>query len=61
MALVHIDWETRGDLDFDLKPWPPRKGIFSWLMVKSGSWKIRAAQNTDSTVPPNLGTTKIQK
>ena len=49
-ALVHIDWQTRGDLDFDLKPWPPRKGIFSWLMVRSGgNWKIRAAQNTDST------------
>jgi uncharacterized protein (TIGR02246 family) len=62
MALVHIDWETHGDLDFDLKPWPPRKGIFSWLMLKSGGdWKIRADQNTDSTVPLSLGTTKIQK
>src|SRR6266849_11062400 len=59
MALVHIDWETRGDLDFDLKPWPPRKGIFSWLMVKSGGdWKIRAVQNTDSTLPLDLGKTK---
>jgi uncharacterized protein (TIGR02246 family) len=47
MALVHVDWQTRGDLDFDLKPWPPRKGIFSWLVVKNaGSWRIRAAQNT---------------
>lgn len=46
-ALVHVDWETRGDLDFDLKPWPPRRGIFSWLVVKhEGSWRIRAAQNT---------------
>jgi uncharacterized protein (TIGR02246 family) len=47
MALVHVDWHTRGDLDFDLKPWPPRTGIFSWLVVKNaGSWKIRAVQNT---------------
>ncbi len=52
VALVHIDWETRGDLDFDLKPWPPRKGIFSWVVVKTGNdWLLRSAQNTDSTVP----------
>jgi uncharacterized protein (TIGR02246 family) len=59
IALVHISWETRGDLGFDLKPWPPRKGIFSWLLVKErGEWKIRSAQNTDSTVPVGgLGTT----
>jgi uncharacterized protein (TIGR02246 family) len=47
VALVHVDWETRGDLDFDLKPWPPRKGLFSWLVVKKdGTWRIRSAQNT---------------
>ena len=47
MALVHVDWQTRGDLDFDLKPWPPRNGIFSWLVVKNaGSWRIRAVRNT---------------
>ena len=47
MALVHVDWRTQGDLDFDLKPCPPRTGIFSWLVVKNaGSWRIRAAQNT---------------
>ena len=47
LALVYVDWQTRGDLDFDLKPWPPRTGIFSWLVVKNaGSWKIRAVQNT---------------
>jgi uncharacterized protein (TIGR02246 family) len=49
-ALVHLDWQTRGDLDFELKPWPPRKGIFSWLVIKSaGGWKIRAVQNTDKS------------
>ena len=47
VALVHIDWQTRGDLDFDLKPWPPRTGIFSWLVVKNaGRWQIRSVQNT---------------
>jgi uncharacterized protein (TIGR02246 family) len=47
LALVHVHWHTRGDLDFDLKPWPPRTGIFSWVVVKDeGSWKIRAVQNT---------------
>ena len=56
MALVHIEWETHGDLDFDLKPWPPRKGIFSWLVMKTGAdWKIRSVQNTDSTAPPRPG------
>lgn len=48
IALVHIDWSTRGDLDFDLKPWPPRKGIFVWVVVRdAGTWKVRAVQNTD--------------
>ena len=61
MALVHIDWVTHGDLDFDFKPWPPRKGIFSWLVLKSGGdWKIRAVQNTDSTTPVGLGMQKVQ-
>ena len=50
VALVHVDWQTRGDLDLDLKPWPPRKGLFSWLVVKQGGgWKIRSAQNTDKS------------
>ena len=48
VALVHIDWGTRGDLDFDLKPWPPRKGICVWVVVRSiGTWRVRAVQNTD--------------
>ena len=50
VALVHLDWTTRGDLDFDLKPWPPRKGLFSWVVVRqNGAWKIRSVQNTDKS------------
>jgi uncharacterized protein (TIGR02246 family) len=50
MALVNLDWRTRGDLDFDLKPWPPRKSIFSWLVVKdAGRWRIRSVQNTEKS------------
>jgi hypothetical protein len=45
VALARIEWETRGDLDFDLKPWPPRQGIFSWVMVKNGAgWRIRSVR-----------------
>lgn len=62
VALVHIEWETKGDLDFDLKPWPPRKGIFSSLLLKtSGNWFIRAAQNTDSTTTKSLAKTEAPK
>jgi uncharacterized protein (TIGR02246 family) len=50
VALVHIDWLTRGDLDFDLKPWPPRKGLFLWVVVRTGDgWQSRAVQNTDKS------------
>ena len=48
VAVVHIDWGTRGDLDLDLKPWPPRKGLFVWVVVRdNGAWRIRVVQNTD--------------
>jgi len=47
-ALVHIDWAMRGDLNPDGTPRQPRKGIFTWLVVKdSGAWKVRAAHNTN--------------
>ncbi len=47
-ALVHIDWAMRGDLNPDGTPRQPRKGIFTWLVVKEGgAWKMRAAHNTN--------------
>jgi uncharacterized protein (TIGR02246 family) len=48
MALVHINWGMRGDLNPDGTPRQPRKGIFTWLVVKDGAaWKVRAAHNTN--------------
>jgi uncharacterized protein (TIGR02246 family) len=50
VALVHLEWRTRGDLDFDLKPWPPRSGLFLWVVVRdNGVWRVRAVQNTDKS------------
>lgn len=47
-ALVHIDWAMRGDLNADGTPRQPRKGVFTWLVVKDGgAWKMRAAHNTN--------------
>ena len=48
LALVHVDWATRGDVNAEGKSSQPRKGIFTWLVVEqSGAWKIRSAQNTN--------------
>jgi uncharacterized protein (TIGR02246 family) len=51
VALARVEWNTRGDLQGDagnLKPGPPRRGIFVWVVVKdAGSWRIRAVQNTE--------------
>jgi uncharacterized protein (TIGR02246 family) len=50
VALVHLDWTTSGDLDFDLKPWPPRTGLFSWVVVRqNAAWKIRSVQDSDKS------------
>jgi uncharacterized protein (TIGR02246 family) len=51
VALARVEWTTRGDLQGKadaLKPGPPRRGIFLWVVVKeAGSWRIRAVQNTE--------------
>jgi uncharacterized protein (TIGR02246 family) len=48
IALVHIDWAIKGDRDPDDTPRPPRRGIFSWVVIKEGGgWKLRAAHNTN--------------
>ena len=51
VALTHVEWNTRGDLQGkagNLQPGPPRRGIFLWVVVnQAGSWRIRAVQNTE--------------
>jgi uncharacterized protein (TIGR02246 family) len=51
VALARVEWNTRGDLTGPadaLKPGPPRRGLFLWVVVKeAGSWRIRAVQNTE--------------
>jgi uncharacterized protein (TIGR02246 family) len=48
VALTHIEWAIKGDRNIDDTPRPPRKGIFTWVLVKDGAaWKLRAAHNTN--------------
>jgi uncharacterized protein (TIGR02246 family) len=48
IALVHIDWAIRGDRDPDDTVRSPRRGIFTWVVIKQGEeWKLRAAHNTN--------------
>ena len=51
VALARVEWNTRGDLTGPagaLKPGPPRRGLFLWVVVNDGgTWRIRAVQNTE--------------
>ena len=48
VALMHVEWAIKGDRNVDDTPRPPRRGIFTWVVVKDGTvWKLRAAQNTN--------------
>jgi uncharacterized protein (TIGR02246 family) len=47
IAIVHLTWAIRGDLDQKGLPRKGRPGISTWLLVKLGDgWKIRSAQDT---------------
>lgn len=47
IAIVHLTWGIRGDLDQNGAARKPRPGISTWLLVKVGAgWKIRSAQDT---------------
>jgi len=49
IAIVHLAWSMRGDLDQHGQPRKPRPGISTWLVVKLGDgWKIRSAQDTSA-------------
>jgi len=48
VALLHMSWTVQGERHADGTPRPPRRGIFSWLLVAgAGGWRIRAAQATN--------------
>jgi uncharacterized protein (TIGR02246 family) len=48
IALLHLDWTVRGERQPDGTPRPPRRGVFSWLLVDDGGrWRIRAAHGTN--------------
>jgi uncharacterized protein (TIGR02246 family) len=50
VAVVHVTWTMRGDLDLDGTPREPRDGVFTWVTVNDrGTWKIRASHNTNKT------------
>jgi uncharacterized protein (TIGR02246 family) len=48
VAVVHVKWGVRGDLNNDGTAREPREGIFTWVTVKEGEvWKIRASHNSN--------------
>jgi uncharacterized protein (TIGR02246 family) len=48
VALVHVEWGIKGDRNVDDTPRSPRKGIFTWVVMKDGAaWTLRAAHNTN--------------
>lgn len=48
VAIVHLTWGIRGEVDRQGKPIEGRPGISTWLLVKVGDgWKILAAQDTN--------------
>src|SRR5215470_2635289 len=54
VALLHVAWSRTGDLDFEGKPKPETRGIFTWVATRrSDRWLIRAAQNTNVIEVPS--------
>ena len=52
VALVHLWWGMQAGRDPDGMPRPPRKGLFTWVMLEwQGKWLIRAAHNTNVAPP----------
>ena len=47
VALLHMSWTVQGERHADGTPRPPRRGIFSWLLVAGAGWRIRAAHATN--------------
>jgi uncharacterized protein (TIGR02246 family) len=47
-ALLHLAWAVSGETDANGTLRPPRKGLFTWVLVRDAQgWRIRAAQGTN--------------
>ena len=56
LAVAHVRWGLRGDLDPDGTPRKPRTGIFTQVLQKSGGkWLIMVSQNTNDLILPGMG------
>lgn len=48
LVLVHQEWTIAGELDQTARQCRPRSGIFTWVVIWTGTtWLIAAAQNTN--------------
>jgi uncharacterized protein (TIGR02246 family) len=53
MAVVHIEWDLKGDKDEDGTPRQSRQGIFTWVLEnQDGKWLIITAHNTNARSSP---------
>jgi uncharacterized protein (TIGR02246 family) len=54
VALVHFGWIIRGDRNLDGTARQPRRGLFTWVLLKDtgGRWWVRAAHNTHVATAP---------
>jgi uncharacterized protein (TIGR02246 family) len=55
VAVIHVRWQLTGDTGIDGVTLPPRRGVLSFVTVRTGSkWLIASAQNTDVVPLPNV-------
>jgi uncharacterized protein (TIGR02246 family) len=56
LAIVHVGWGIKGDLDPDGTPRNPRHGIFTWVAIKQkGRWLLLVVSNVNiraTATPP---------
>ena len=53
IAIVHVYWNTRGERNPDGTPLPPRRGLYTRVVVKrNGQWLIIASHATEVLTPP---------
>ncbi len=49
LAVAHVIWQVKGERDLDGTSLPPRDGIFTWIVARTGGkWLIAAAHNTNN-------------